>query len=166
MSTEGEQRDMSITRVFDAPIERVWRAWRDGEQVKRWWGPNGFTAPVAEMDFREGGTSLVCMRAPAQYGGEDMYNTWTYTRIEPMTRLEFTQHFADADGNSLDPATMSLPPGIPKQVPHVITFNALDANRTEMTVTEYGYTLAQAHDISKQGMGECLDKMEASFSKG
>jgi uncharacterized protein YndB with AHSA1/START domain len=54
---------MVLTRVFDAPVEQVWNAWRDSEIVKQWWGPLGFTCPVAEMDFREGGTSLVCMRA-------------------------------------------------------------------------------------------------------
>ena len=57
---------MSITRIFDAPVERVWRAWSDGNQVMRWWGPAGFTSPGAAMEFREGGVSLVCMRAPAE----------------------------------------------------------------------------------------------------
>ena len=52
-------RDLVVTRIFDAPVEQVWKAWSDPDQVMRWWGPHGFTAPVAKMDFREGGTSLV-----------------------------------------------------------------------------------------------------------
>jgi len=79
-------KNMVLTRTFDAPLEKVWQAWSDAELVKQWWGPQGFTCPVADMDFREGGTSLVCMRAPAEYGGQDMYNTWTYTKIMPMQR--------------------------------------------------------------------------------
>jgi uncharacterized protein YndB with AHSA1/START domain len=76
-------RNVVVTRVFDAPVEQVWRAWTDPQQVMRWWGPAGFTSPVAKMDVREGGTSLVCMRAPSELGGQDIYNTWTYHKIIP-----------------------------------------------------------------------------------
>jgi uncharacterized protein YndB with AHSA1/START domain len=43
--------NMVVTRSFDAPVEQVWKAWSESEQVKRWWGPTGFTCPVAKMDF-------------------------------------------------------------------------------------------------------------------
>ena len=114
--------DMVLTRTFDAPVEDVWRAWTEPELVKRWWGPTGFTTPLAEMDVREGGTSLVCMRAPAEFGGQDMYNTWTYATVIPMERLEFVQTFTDADRNPVEPADLGLPPGIPRDVPHGLTF--------------------------------------------
>jgi hypothetical protein len=79
------KRDLVFTRVFDAPVEQVWKAWTDPEQVKRWWGPDGFSCPFARIDFREGGISLVCMRAPKEFmGGQDMYSTWTYTKIVPL----------------------------------------------------------------------------------
>ncbi|HVG65858.1 MAG TPA: SRPBCC domain-containing protein, partial [Actinomycetota bacterium] len=83
MSTE---HNVVVTRVLDAPVEPVWRAWSESEQMMRWWGPTGFTCPVARMDVREGGTSLVCMRSP---DGHDIYNTWTYERVAPMRELEF-----------------------------------------------------------------------------
>ena len=86
--SRDEQKDVVLTRVFDAPLEEVWRAWLDPAYVRQWWGPSGFTCPLAEMDFREGGTSLVCMRAPQEYGGQELYNTWTYTRILPYKRIE------------------------------------------------------------------------------
>jgi uncharacterized protein YndB with AHSA1/START domain len=117
------------------------------------------------MDFREGGTSLVCMRAPQEFGGQDMYNTWTYTKIAPRQQIEFILQFADKDGTKLDPAQLGLPPGIPPDVRHVITFKAVGDHRTEMTVTEYGYTSDQAHDISKAGMEQCLDKMAARLAR-
>lgn len=155
--------EMVITRVFDAPVEQVWKAWSDSEQVRKWWGPTGFTSPLANMDFRVGGTSLVCMRAPQEYGGMDMYNTWTYQKIVPMQQIEFIQHFTDQNGTILDPAAVGIPPGVPKEVRHVIAFKPINENQTEMTVTEYGYTSEQAHDLSKMGMEQCLDKMAASF---
>ena len=55
--------DVVVTRIFDAPVEEVWKAWSDPAYVTRWWGPAGFTSPSAEMVFRVGGASLVCMRA-------------------------------------------------------------------------------------------------------
>jgi uncharacterized protein YndB with AHSA1/START domain len=110
-----------VTPVFGAPVEEVWRAWSDPEQVRRWWGPTGFTSPLARMDFREGGTSLVCMRSPQ---GQDLYNTWTYSKIVPMERIEFVQRFSDEDGNTFDPTEVGLPPDIPREVPHVVTIEA------------------------------------------
>ena len=159
MTSEQTKRDMVLTRLFDAPVEEVWKAWSDPEYVMQWWGPKGFTAPLARMDFREGGTSLVCMRAPAEYGGMELYNTWTYHTIEPQRRIEFTQHFTDAEGRQIDPAQIGLPPGVPPAVRHVITFRPAGDRRTEMTVTEQSYSTDQAHDLSKAGMAECLDKM-------
>ena len=49
---------------------------------------------------------------------------------------------------------------------HVITFKAAGDNRTEMTVTEYGYTSDQAHDLSKSGLEQCLDNIDAVLATG
>src|SRR6476469_7360354 len=106
------------TRPFAPPPSPAWRAWSDPDYVTQWWGPAGFTSPSAQMDFRIGGTSLVCMRAPAEFGGQDMYNTWTYLRIEPMNLIEFDFRFTDATGRSIPP-----PPGVPADVVrHLVTF--------------------------------------------
>jgi hypothetical protein len=55
MSAEPKQRDVVVTRVFDALVALVWKAWSDPAQVMRWWGPTGFTSLTCKMDFREGG---------------------------------------------------------------------------------------------------------------
>ena len=158
-----QTRDLVVTRVFDAPIELVWKAWSDSEQVMRWWGPEGFTCPVAKMDFREGGTSLVCMRAPKEYGGQDLYNTWSYRKIVPMERIEYMLNFTDNDGKAFDPAEMGFTAGIPMEVRNVNTFRDLGNGKTELTVTEYGYTSDQAVDLSKAGLEQCLDKLAESL---
>lgn len=155
-------RDLVVTRVFDAPVDQVWKAWSNPEYVTRWWGPEGFTSPHAKIDFREGGKSLVCMRSP---DGHDMYNTWTYRKIVPNQRIEFVLNFSDKEGNKLDPAAIGMPPGIPKDVPHVITFKDLGNGKTEMTYAEYGYTSDQVVDLSKAGLEQCLNKMTAIFAK-
>jgi uncharacterized protein YndB with AHSA1/START domain len=146
--------DVVSTREFAAPATKVWRAWGDPDCVTRWWGPAGFTSPSAQIDFRVGGTSLVCMRAPEELGGWDMYTTWTYTRIEPVTLIEFDNRFTDAAGASVPP-----PPGVPSVVRHLITFASVAVDRTSMTVIEFGYPHEQVRDQSKAGLEQCLDKM-------
>jgi uncharacterized protein YndB with AHSA1/START domain len=85
-------------------------------------GTASFTSPVAKMDFREGGKSLVCMRSP---DGQDMYNTWTYKKIVPNERIEYIFNCSDKDGNKLNPAAIGMPPGIPEDRHHVVTFKDL-----------------------------------------
>ena len=160
----NETFEVVVTRELEAPVEEVWKVWSDPAYVTRWWGPSGFTSPSAEMDFRVGGASLVCMRAPAQYGGQDMYNTWTYTRIEPHDRIDFISNFADEDGTHLDPAGLGVPKGVPHDVLHEITFKGAGGGGTEITVTEYGYTTEEARNLSKAGMEQCVDKMAAIFA--
>jgi|SRR5688572_30730468 len=148
--------DMVTTKTIHAPIEKVWEAWSNGSIVKQWWGPRIFTAPVAKMDFRVGGKSLVCMRSP---DGFDIYNTWTYTEIIPMQQISFIHHFSDKEGNKLNPSAIGMPPGIPESVPHIITLKPIAIDTTEITVRESGYTSEQVVALSKAGMDECLDKM-------
>ena len=162
---EPETYNVVVTRTFDVPVERVWQAWRDPEVVKQWWGPTGFTCPRADMDFREGGTSLVCMRAPQEYGGADLYNTWTYEKIVPHQSIEFIQKFTDENGTPLEPSAVGIPPGVPFSVRHVIIFRRTGDDHTKMTVTEYGYTLEEARKLSKMGMEQCIDKMTAALAK-
>jgi uncharacterized protein YndB with AHSA1/START domain len=163
MSSEPKKRDLVVTRVFDAPVEEVWKAWVEPELVKQWWGPTGFTCTLAEMDFCEGGTSLVCMRAPEEFGGQDMYNTWTYKNIVPNERFEYILRFTDKDGKAFDPAEMGMPAGIPKEVLNFNIFKDLGNGKTEITITEYGYTTDEVVELSRQGLEQCLDKMAAIF---
>ncbi|MHA6630561.1 SRPBCC domain-containing protein [Pseudonocardia sichuanensis] len=163
-SRAGVTHDLTVTRLLEAPVEQAWKAWTEPEYVMRWWGPTGFTSPLAELDVREGGTSLVCMRAPAEYGGQDMYNTWTYRTVVPHERLEFALGFTDADRAPLDDA--SIPPGVPRAVRHVVTLRPVDGGRTELTVQEFGYGTAEARDVSRAGLEQCLDKMESLFRDG
>jgi len=161
MSAEPTQHDLVFTRIFDAPVERVWQAWVDPEDVKRWWGPQGFTAPLARIDFREGGTSLLCMSSP-DFG--ENYSIWRYEEIVPLRRIVYVHNLADPEGRKVDPATLGMPPDFPQDQRHAITFEPLDEGRTQLTVTEYGWTVGQMMELSRQGMNQCLDKMAALFA--
>ena len=63
-----------------------------------------------------------------------------------------------------DPTKVGLPPDFPQDVRNVISFKPVAENKTEMTVTEYGYTSDQWFDLSKAGLEQCLDKMAAALA--
>ena len=58
------ERELTITRVFDAPRALVFQAWTDPKHLAQWWGPHGFTNPVCEIEARIGGAIRIHMRGP------------------------------------------------------------------------------------------------------
>jgi len=158
-------RDLVITRTFNAPLELVWRAWTDPALIMQWWGPDHFTCPMCQLDFREGGTTLVCMRAPKEFGGMDMYSTWAYRKIEPKRRIEYMHNLVDKDGTKIDPASIGMPPDFPQDQRHVVTFKDLGNGKSELTITEYGWTPGRMLEMSELGMNQCLNKMAVSLDK-
>jgi uncharacterized protein YndB with AHSA1/START domain len=155
-------RDLVVNRIFDAPVERVWKAWSDSDEVMKWWGPDCFTSPSAKIDFREGGKSVVCMRGPAPFG--DLYNSWSYTKIVPLQSIEFIQNMSDAEGNSVDPLKLGLPPDFPRDQRNVVTFKD-SAGKTEMTVTEFDWTPGKMMELAETGLKQCLGKMAVSLGQ-
>ncbi len=157
-------KQVLVTRVFNAPVHMVWKAWTDPELVMRWWGPDHFTAPTAIIDFREGGKSIVSMKAPEQMGNTVTYSIWEYTEIIPNKRIEFIQNLADKDGNKMSPAKLGMPPDFPEDIRTVVTFTDLGNDRTEMTVVEHA-DMGQMAKFAQLGLEQSLDKMVAIFSQ-
>jgi uncharacterized protein YndB with AHSA1/START domain len=92
------KREITITRVFDAPRDLVFKAWTDPRQMAQWWGPQGFTNPVCELDVRRGGAIRIHMRGP---DGVVYPMTGTFREIAAPERLVFTAVAEDQDGNPL-----------------------------------------------------------------
>lgn len=89
-------REVTITRVFDAPRELVFKAFTDPRLVAQWWGPKYFDNPLVELDVRPGGRLLIHMRAP---DGTIYPDTGTFREIVPPERLVFTSGaFEDENG--------------------------------------------------------------------
>ena len=92
------QRELTLTRVFDAPRQRVWKAWTDPLEMARWFGPKVFTNPVCELDVRAGGAIRIHMRAP---DGNVHPMTGVFREIIEPERLVFMAVAEDLAGNRL-----------------------------------------------------------------
>jgi uncharacterized protein YndB with AHSA1/START domain len=90
-----KEREVVITRVFDAPRELVFKAWTDPKIMKEWYGPKMFTNTVCELDVRVGGAWHIVMRGPdgVEYPGRGVYR-----EIVKPERLVFTSEATDKDG--------------------------------------------------------------------
>jgi uncharacterized protein YndB with AHSA1/START domain len=77
---------LTISRVFAAPRETVFKAWSSADHIKRWFSPEGLDVPKAEVDFRPGGVFAVCMRMP---DGVEHWSRGAFTEIVPPERLGF-----------------------------------------------------------------------------
>jgi uncharacterized protein YndB with AHSA1/START domain len=155
-NTVSETERMVITRVFDAPRELVWKAWTEPKYVMQWWGPKGFTAPVFKMDFRVGGKSLFCMKAP---DGQEGWNAIEYHEIVPYEKIVSSMYFSDAEGNKIDPEQLGLEDEAIEGAHDVTLFEDLGDGRTKLT--QIGNEPMQSARDSGQleGWNEQLDKV-------
>jgi uncharacterized protein YndB with AHSA1/START domain len=84
-------RELVLTRLIDAPCEKLFRAWTDPALLKQWFAPLPYTTPVAELDVRPGGSNLIVMRGP---DGKDIPNRGVYLAVVPNERLVFTDAYS------------------------------------------------------------------------
>jgi uncharacterized protein YndB with AHSA1/START domain len=91
-------REVVITRIFDAPRELVFKAWTDPKHLAKWFGPTVFTNPVCEVDLRVGGRWHIVMRGP---DGSEYPCGGVYKEIVAPERLAFTNDAVDKDGNPI-----------------------------------------------------------------
>ncbi|MBP6589653.1 MAG: SRPBCC domain-containing protein [Chitinophagaceae bacterium] len=79
MSTTNETRELSISRLINAPQELVWEAWTNPEHIRHWWGPVGFNSTISKMEVTEGGEWIFVMHGP---DGTDYKNKHVYIKLE------------------------------------------------------------------------------------
>jgi uncharacterized protein YndB with AHSA1/START domain len=91
-----------IVREFNAPVEKVWKAWTDPNLLEKWWGPKPWVAKTKSMDFKVGGAWLYAMQGPDE---QKHWSIVKFTAIEDGARFSADAIFCDEDGN--------LTPGAP-----------------------------------------------------
>jgi len=97
-SPQYGEATVTLTRVYDAPRDLVWRAWTDPKHMAQWFGPRGFTSSVPELDVRAGGALRIVMHGP---DGNDYPMKGVFREVKPPERLVFSNIAIDKDGNHL-----------------------------------------------------------------
>jgi len=98
METQTETKELTITRIFDAPRKLVWEAWMNQKHIEQWWGPKGFTNPVCEWDAQKGKKIYIEMKAP---DGVHYPMNGEFLEILEPTKIVFTSGALDAKGDRL-----------------------------------------------------------------
>jgi len=129
---DRSEKQVFITRVFDAPRDLVFKAWTDPEHLVRWYAPRGCAIHFSRIDFRPGGAFHSCIRTP---DGHDCWCTGVYREIAAPERLVFTMVAADADGNPVEPAEVGMDPDWPRETTVTVTFAEL-GRKTELTLRQ------------------------------
>ena len=86
-------RELVLTRLIAAPREKLFRAWTEPELLRRWFAPLPYTTPIAELDVRPGGSSLIVMRSP---DGAEMPLRGVYLEVVKDRRIVFTYAYTTA----------------------------------------------------------------------
>lgn len=142
-----------IERTFKAPLALIWQMWTEPEHFKQWYGPQGFSIPVAEMDLRVGGKRLICMASPD--GRMRMWTVGEFVEIIPHQRLVYTESPADENGNIVSPASMGMPDDYPATTQVTIVLEAREG-QTAMLMTHAG---VPADSGAGGGWNQAFDKL-------
>jgi uncharacterized protein YndB with AHSA1/START domain len=159
-------KDFVISRVYDAPRERVWQAWTEEQRLKQWWGPKGFKTHTCKVDLRVGGTFLYGMTAP---DGAEIWGRFIYREIVAPEKLVFIVSFSDPQGGrTRHPWSESWP----LDILSTVTFET-QGKRTNLTVRWVPHeaselerrTFDEGRDSMNQGWGGTLDQLSAYLEK-
>jgi uncharacterized protein YndB with AHSA1/START domain len=138
MADDNRSHDaVVIDRTFEAPVDLVWQMWTVPEYFTEWYGPDGASVPVADMDVRVGGRRLVCMDVQTPNGAARMWFTGEYREVVRNVRLVYTESIADEHGNVVSPADAGMPEGHPTTTEVHVDLEDLDG-RTKMVMTHVG----------------------------
>ncbi|MDX6646547.1 MAG: hypothetical protein QOK40_2274 [Miltoncostaeaceae bacterium] len=140
---------IEITRVFDAPRERVWREWTEPERFADWYGGAAAEVPVSTvvMDVREGGSWRATMFAGPDR--REIHWKGEYREVDPPRRLVFT--VSDQPGDDAF---------------ELVTVELVDLGdgRTEMHFSQRGGMSPEQYERAGQGWGVFFDRMDEGLA--
>lgn len=150
-STMTAPKEVTLTRIFNAPREMVYQAWTDPEQVAKWWGPHWFSIPFCELDVRPGGAMMIHMQGP---DGEIYPDIGEYVDVAEGKRLVFiSRAFEDGEG------------GYHLEAQTTVTFEDQDDGKTRLTLRSVVLKATPEAQGAlagmEQGWSESLEKLAA-----
>ncbi len=137
-----------IERTFPVAAATMWSMWTEPDQFAAWYGPDGVTVTVAEMDVRPGGRRRITMAMTTPDDVHEMWFAGEHQVVDPDRRLEYTEVMVDADGNETSPSTVVE-----------VTLEDLSGT-TRMVLTHRGIP---ADSPGAAGWNMALDKLAAAL---
>ena len=143
-----------LTRLIDAPADKLFRAWTEPELLKQWFAPLPYTTPTAELDVRPGGANLIVMRSP---DGNEFPHRGVYLDVVANERIVFT----DAYTRAWEPAEKPF-------MTVIVTFTD-EGGKTRYTARVLHWTVADREQHEKMGFhvgwGQCADQLAKLAAK-
>jgi uncharacterized protein YndB with AHSA1/START domain len=135
--TQATAQEITITRVYDAPRELVWKAWTEPERLAQWWGKRGWSTPLwsITLDVRPGGTFRLNSISDAD--GSEMPLDSVYREVVEPERLSFGDASAGA----------------------TVTFTDLGDGRTEMTFRTTMHGSDELRARAEGGLASAFDRL-------
>ena len=144
-----------IMRNFDAPRERVWKAWTEAKSLGKWWGPKGFDIVSVTLDLRPGGIFHYCLKSPQ---GQEMWGKFIFREIVPQEWLVFITAFSDPEGGL---ARHPMSPDWPLTMLSTVTFADTGTGKTTLTVKWVAY---EATETERKTFEEGRESMKAGWT--
>ncbi|MFC4237618.1 SRPBCC family protein [Thalassospira xianhensis] len=149
MNFKPETHELSLTRLLDAPRQKLFRCWTDAELLKQWFVPNPWTIARAELDVRPGGSTLIVMKNPE---GDEFPNPGIYLEIVENEKIVLTDAYTSAWVPSAKPFMTAI-----------VTF-ADEGDKTRYTAIARHWSEEdrKAHEEMgfHEGWGICADQLE------
>ncbi|PTB84117.1 polyketide cyclase [Marinobacter vinifirmus] len=149
MNFKPETHELSLTRLLDAPREKLFRCWTDAELLKQWFVPNPWTIARAELDVRPGGSTLIVMKNPE---GDEFPNPGIYLEIVENEKIVLTDAYTSAWVPSAKPFMTAI-----------VTFtDEGDKTRYTAIARHWSEEDRKAHEEMgfHEGWGICADQLE------
>lgn len=141
--------ELVLTRVIDAPREKLFRCWTEPELMKQWFVPKPWTISRAEVDVRPGGSSLIVMHSPE---GQEIPNPGVFLEVVENERLVLTDAYTSAWVPSAKPFMTAI-----------VTFEDLGGGKTRYTARALHWTAEDRATHEKmgfhEGWGKCADQL-------
>lgn len=154
-----ENKTLTIERVFDAPVEKVWKAYADKDMFEKWWGPEGWETTTKEFDFRPGGRIHYGMKCvdenQGEWFGQESWGIMEIESVDAPAGFRAKDHFADADGN--------MNGEMPTQIFEVELKD--EEGKTRLVSRSVLDTVEQLEELVKMGMVEGFDSQMNKLEK-
>ena len=143
MNDDVEDLMLQLSRILPAPPDAVFAACVEPEELRRWWGPKGFTSPGVELDVRVGGKYRIAMQPP---DGEVFFLSGEFREVRPPSRLAFTFVWEPADVDDVETVA-------------VLDLEDLDG-RTRLDLRQGAFATGARRDLHEGGWTDSLDRLE------